>query len=1042
MCLLSSLKLIVSLSVSSLLLIVGCAVEQGPGSSTHAAAGITGHVHGGQQPVAYSTVQLYTVGTAADGSAATPLLTQTSMSDANGNFSLSPGGIPLYSCTNATQVYITATGGYPSAGTANPDLAMMTALGPCSALTTGTFITINELTTVAAVSALAPYMSSSTAIGSGSSDAAALDAAFKLASEFVDPSAGTAPGTSVSPGLSVPVSEIDTLADVVAACINSPGGTAGDTSACGQFFSLTTPDGKTPPTNTIDALLLLANNPTLNANSLFNMAVPGAPFQPTLSAAPPDFALNLLSTGALRISPSGLAFPDEAVGGSSPNRTVALTNTGSTAISIASIALTGANASDFSIGNCSPTLAPQATCNLAVSFAPTAFGTRSASIAISSNASAATSYVSLAGVGINSSGSFFASPTPLTFYVGEVGTTSAAQTVALVNASSAAVTLGAISFSGAATDFSQTNDCPALLSAGSACSINVVVTQSTSATQSASLLIANSTATSPLSVGLTENAVGTAGPISLSSTSLELINFDSGPVNLTNHGTVPLLISSISVTPGFTEQSNCGSSLPAGALCTILLTPAYSVVGPFEGNLILVDNAASSPQSLPVYTTNGYLTPLDSFGSAIVGTTSPAVYTFTINAGYTAPNLTPSGPDPGDFSATVTPSECLSKSPLFTCTVAVSFTPTALGPRAATLAVGVDGFPTIALTGTGVGAGTGPLATFVPPTNSSVGGGENFSTPQFTSTVVNGDIYNAGTTMLNFTGSPLVTFTGGNASEFTFGSSTCASLAIGANCRISFTFAPLGTGIRQATMNLYDSISGTTLQIPLAIDSTPPPPTISTTSVVFPPTHLGQSSTQTVTAGTVGGSAGDALTLSTSGSSSLYNPFSVSPSTCPKNGGPCLLTITYSPTQTANGSSMDMGKLLVGDSTTSLGTSATLAGTPGIPSASLSANALNFGTVSVGSASTTQQVTISNTGDGYMVINPAQISIVGPAPSTSPSPDFSFSTSGSATLAPGGSFTVSVSFDPTAVGVRNATLLIPSSAPGSPASLALNGTGQ
>jgi hypothetical protein len=107
----------------------------------------SGSVHGGQQPVVGATIQLYTVGTTADGSAATPLLTSTVTSDSTGSFTITG----LYSCTGATQVYIVATGGNPGLSTTNPNIALMAALGSCSALTPSTFININELTTVADV---------------------------------------------------------------------------------------------------------------------------------------------------------------------------------------------------------------------------------------------------------------------------------------------------------------------------------------------------------------------------------------------------------------------------------------------------------------------------------------------------------------------------------------------------------------------------------------------------------------------------------------------------------------------------------------------------------------------------------------------------------------------------------------------------------------------------------------------------------------------------------------------------------------------------
>jgi len=110
------------LPLAASLVLAGCGVQPATNAVHPNVAGVAGIVHGGQQPVAFSTVQLYTVGTSGDGSAATPLLTQTVMTDASGNFSFNfPNA---YSCTGATLVYVTATGGDPNPGTANANLAM------------------------------------------------------------------------------------------------------------------------------------------------------------------------------------------------------------------------------------------------------------------------------------------------------------------------------------------------------------------------------------------------------------------------------------------------------------------------------------------------------------------------------------------------------------------------------------------------------------------------------------------------------------------------------------------------------------------------------------------------------------------------------------------------------------------------------------------------------------------------------------------------------------------------------------------------------
>ena len=187
--------------VSVLLALVGLAAcsstnQFSPGQHPSASAAVQGTVNGGQQPVAGAGIQLYTVGTAGDGSPATPLLNAATVTDVNGNFRITGD----YVCTSATYVYLTATGGQPIPGTSNPALALMTALGPCTNFLPTTFTTVNEVTTVAAVAALAPFMSSAAALGSSSADLTSLQAAFNTAYTFADPSTGFSPGAGTLAG--------------------------------------------------------------------------------------------------------------------------------------------------------------------------------------------------------------------------------------------------------------------------------------------------------------------------------------------------------------------------------------------------------------------------------------------------------------------------------------------------------------------------------------------------------------------------------------------------------------------------------------------------------------------------------------------------------------------------------------------------------------------------------------------------------------------------------------------------------------------------
>ncbi len=279
-------------------LLAGCAgMTSAPGTSPalSSAVKVNGSVHGGQQPVSGASVQLYAVGATADGSAPTPLLTPAVPSGPDGSFSLQglftcPAGDPL--------VYITATGGNPglSSGTHNDGIGLMAALGHCSTLGTGTVVQINEVTTVAAVAALGPFMSAPLNVGASPTDETGLEQAFSTAAILADYTTGTAPGAgySGSPSSSspsVPVTEMYSLANVLAACINSPGGVSTDPSTpCGKLYSLTGNAG-----DVLSALVALEKSPAAyDTASIFQIGSAVGPFQPTLSTPPDTFAVAVL----------------------------------------------------------------------------------------------------------------------------------------------------------------------------------------------------------------------------------------------------------------------------------------------------------------------------------------------------------------------------------------------------------------------------------------------------------------------------------------------------------------------------------------------------------------------------------------------------------------------------------------------------------------------------------------------------------------------------------------------------------------------------
>ena len=380
-------------------LFAGCMSSFPVSPTVTVTAGRSGRVVSGQQPVANASIQLYSVGTNGIGTAAKPLLTKTVTTDADGYFSL----IGLYSCLNATPpVYLTATNGSPGAYTKNPNLLLMTALGPCTSLNPVLPFVVNELTTIATVNALAPYMSSQSAIGSSPELNASLETAFTLVGELVNPDTGVSPGSNVPSGYTVPTEVINTLGNILATCVNSAGGTTGDGTPCGNLFKLTSPRDGVPPTNTVSALLNLANNPGLNTTALYGLTQSSPPFQPSMAASPSDFAIGLALTTTvppttpitpvppvppappitlLEFSPTSLSFPLTTVGSTSTEQSIVLTNGGNSSVFLTSITISGVNSSDFlETNNCPATLAVSASCTILTSYGPQASGTSSASI--------------------------------------------------------------------------------------------------------------------------------------------------------------------------------------------------------------------------------------------------------------------------------------------------------------------------------------------------------------------------------------------------------------------------------------------------------------------------------------------------------------------------------------------------------------------------------------------------------------------------------------------------------------------------------------
>ena len=203
----------------------------------------------------------------------------------------------------------------------------------------------------------------------------------------------------------------------------------------------------------------------------------------------------------------------------------------------------------------------------------------------------------------------------------------------------------------------------------------------------------------------------------LSTTSLtfpgQRVGTTSSPleIQLTNTGSRPLAIASISVLLPFSQTNTCGSSVGAGASCTINVTFSPGRVGTLTRSLTIVDADPTSPQVVSLVGTSlaaphVVIAPTFlGFGLHKVGssTTKPVALNNQGSAPLVISQMTIRGTNRSDFSYASGCGSSLAAGA--TCTVKVTFQPSAKGLRKASLTIydnnNVNSSQTVVLQGGG-----------------------------------------------------------------------------------------------------------------------------------------------------------------------------------------------------------------------------------------------------------------------------------------------------------------------------------------------------
>jgi PKD repeat protein len=265
-----------------------------------AGSGLSGIVRSGNMPVAGAHVYLFAANTTGYGQPSVPLLSGTGYSDANGAYVLSGsnGAFTLpsgFSCATHEQMYVYALGGTVGTST-NPGAGLLSALGACGYLNANTYVTVNEVTTVAAAYAMSGYATGPTQVSSPNTAAAlaGIGNAFLNASNLASVANGAALAATPPGNGTAPQTTVNTLGNILNACVSA----ASSSTACTTLYADAESGGSTgaAPTDTATAAINIAHNQGANGSTLYAL-MSAQPFTPVLTTAPHDWTMGISFTG-------------------------------------------------------------------------------------------------------------------------------------------------------------------------------------------------------------------------------------------------------------------------------------------------------------------------------------------------------------------------------------------------------------------------------------------------------------------------------------------------------------------------------------------------------------------------------------------------------------------------------------------------------------------------------------------------------------------------------------------------------------------------
>lgn len=770
-------------------------------------------------------------------------------------------------------------------------------------------------------------------------------------------------------------------------------------------------------------------------------------------SATPNATLALSGTGVqgTLASSGNVTFPDTQVGATANAITVTLTNASATAVQVGNLQQVGSNPTNFAILNdtCSAQVVASGggTCTFDVTFTPDAAASFSDSILIPNDSSTPNLTVGLSGDGVSGT---LTSSGPLTFTGVPVGTTSAPQTVTLTNTSpDADVQVGNLQQVGASpANFTILNDTCSnqVIPAGgtNTCTFDVTFTPNTTSAVTDTVLVPNDSSNPNLTVGL--SGTGDASAISVSGSGAfgtVPVGTTAGPnlITVTNTSTTADLqignLQQIGADPTVfsIQNDNCSNqTIPAGGTntCTFEVTfsPADAIA---YSDTVLIPNDSATPSATFGLSGTGELgTLIDSgdvdFLNVPVGTTASPVTVTLTNTSATAEvmigNLQQIGTDTANF--TLLNDTCSNQvlAPLGTCTFDVTFSPDAVAAFSDTVLVPNDSSTpnlTVDLDGAGVApalSSSGNLTfTDVPVGTTSAPQTVTITNTSADAAVSIGELIRVGADTANFN----------------IANDTCSNQVVAAlgTCSFDVTCTPNSTATFNDTVQIPSDDPASPLLVTLTcngLDSG-----LSANTPIFPDTLIQSSSSPQVVTVSNGAAAAPALIGTVSIAGTDADNFHIVEDNCSNTtvaaGGSCTISVGFDPDLVQSYSAT----LSIPSNAQSGPLNIPLAGNGVAPTLVVSpASPFDYGDVPIndpGSAGV-QTFTLDNTSvDPSGDLTLGTISLVGSNPEQFAIVEDNCSNT---LVSFGSSCTMEVAFLPTATGLQQAALSIPSNDPANP----------